>query len=174
MGSDKKKILLWVSGCATAVICLVMNLWLIPAIEKNTGGIRCFDMQSFGYTRETALRFLELIGDDGRSIYLRAQLPLDFIYPVCYTSFFSLLLVRLQKRATPLLALPILLAVSDYAENVCSIIMLRAMTVGEATAAFASACTVAKTALMYATILVIVVLALVRAVKKRRAGKQAA
>ena len=33
-----------ICGVLTAAICGVMNLFLIPATEANTGGIRCFDM----------------------------------------------------------------------------------------------------------------------------------
>ncbi|MBR5772305.1 MAG: hypothetical protein IKY00_03735, partial [Clostridia bacterium] len=114
-----------VSGVGTAAICVIMNIILIPQIEANTGGIRCFDMNP-GYNFEQASEFLRLIGDEGRHIYLGYQLPLDFIYPVFYTLFFVSLIVLLTKRKSPLLVLPAVLAVSDYCENILSEIMLRA------------------------------------------------
>ena len=89
-----QKTLLWISGGLTAAICLVMNLALIPMIEKNTAGLRCFDMNSFGYTFEQAKQFLTLLDDHARSIYLHVQLPLDFFYPVAYTAFWLTSLYR--------------------------------------------------------------------------------
>ena len=126
--SKKIKTLLWVSGALTAGICLVMNFVLIPMIEAGTNGIRCFDMQSTGYTYETAKQFLALIGNNGRSVYLHWQLPLDFFYPVAYTAFFMTALKALSGKAWPLIV-PGALAAFDYAENVCSIIMLKNMDV---------------------------------------------
>ena len=41
--SRKGTVFLIVSAVLTAAICLVMNLLLIPAIERGTG-MRCFDM----------------------------------------------------------------------------------------------------------------------------------
>ncbi len=34
-----------ICGALTAVICGVMNLYLIPAVESEAGGLRCFDMR---------------------------------------------------------------------------------------------------------------------------------
>ena len=58
MTNKKIKTLLWLSGGLTALICIVMNFVLIPIIEKHTEGLRCFDMNSFGYTFDQANRFL--------------------------------------------------------------------------------------------------------------------
>ncbi|MBR1811666.1 MAG: hypothetical protein IJ766_08500 [Clostridia bacterium] len=145
------RVILWGSGVVTAAICGVMNLVLIPMIEKNTGGIRCFDMQSFGYSYETALQFLAALGESGRKIYLHMQLPLDFIYPVAYTVFFVFLFAALRKRVSKVLLLPLFMAVFDYAENICSICMLRSMAPSKNLAAFASCMTVAKSACLALT-----------------------
>ena len=112
-----QKTLLWISGGLTAAICLEMNLVLIPMIEKNTAGLRCFDMNSFGYTFEQAKQFLSLLDNDARNIYLHVQLPLDFCYPVAYTAFFMLAITALRGKASPLLALPGALAVVRPAFN---------------------------------------------------------
>ena len=152
-----KKTLLWVSGALTLGICLVMNLWLIPRIERSTGGVRCFDMQSFGYTWETAKAFLSSLDAGGRAVYLYRQLPLDFVYPAAYTLFFSLAMCALRGRVTPWIALPLALCAADVTENVCTIVMLRAMDVSPALAGFASAVTLVKSLLMYLTFVLLAV-----------------
>ena len=165
--SKKIKTLLWVSGALTAGICLIMNLVLIPMIESGTNGIRCFDMQSTGYTYETAKQFLALIGNNGRSVYLNWQLPLDFFYPVAYTAFFMLALKKLSGKTWPLIV-PGALAAFDYAENICSIIMLKNMDVTEGMAKLASTFTVAKSALMTLTFILLAVFFVIWLVKKRK------
>ena len=165
--ANKTKTLLWVSGALTAVICLVMNLVLIPMIEAGTNGIRCFDMQSTGYTYETAKEFLALIGNNGRSVYLHWQLPLDFFYPVAYTAFFMLALKKLSGKAWPLIV-PGALAAFDYAENVCSIIMLKNMSVTESMAKLASTFTVIKSGLMTITFILLAVFLIIWIIKKRK------
>lgn len=172
----KRKTLLWISGAATLAICAVMNLWLIPAIEggyliDQTQGVRCFDMQSLGYSVETANRFLAQLTEEGRDLYLHVQLPLDFFYPVAYGTFFTLLICALKKKISPLATIPLLLMLFDYAENICSIVMLRRMTATKALAGFASTMTVTKSLLLTATALVCIVLLASSAVKRIHSGK---
>ena len=162
-------ILLIVSGVLTLGVCAVMNLYLIPAIESSTQGIRCFDM-NFGYSYEKASQFLSLLSEEGRRLYLTRQLPLDFFYPVAYGLFFALLLKVLTGKNTKLMALPVLLAVFDYAENICVCRMLKADPLPSALVAVSSAATILKTVLMYLCILLILILLIRRivAAKKRR------
>jgi hypothetical protein len=146
-----------VSGIGTAVIGVIMNLFLIPAIESNTGGIRCFDMNP-GYDYETAKAFLELTGERGKELYLGYQLPLDFVYPVFYTVLFISLLVLLIGKKSALIALPCTLAVFDYAENILTEIMLRSESLSLTTVKIASAVTLIKTVLMYLVFLILFIL----------------
>lgn len=159
------------SGAVTAVIGVVMNAFLIPKIEMNTGGIRCFDM-NFGYNYETASEFLRLTGEEGRRIYLGYQLPLDFIYPVAYTLLFISLIVILTKKKSPLIVLPCALALTDYTENILTEIMLRSAALSSSVVSAASAVTAAKTLLMYATILIVVFLIIRAIVKKFRKSEE--
>lgn len=162
-----------IGGVLTAVICGVMNFILIPKIETSTQGIRCFDM-NFGYSYETAQKFLSLIGDEGRIIYLNRQLPLDFVYPVFYTLFFiSLIYILAGRKKKPLLPfLPaVCLPATDYIENIMSIIMLRSGIPSKSFALISSCVTSVKTVLMYITGLIIAVMLLiniVRAIKRRK------
>ena len=165
--TDKTKTLLWISGILTVAICAVMNLVLIPIIEANTEGLRCFDMNSTGYTYEQAKQFLSLLDEKGRDIYLHIQLPLDFFYPVAYTAFFMLALKKLSGKTLPLV-IPGALAIADYIENICSIRMLRAMDVTEGMAKFASTVTVIKSALMTLTFILLAVFLIVWLVKRKK------
>ncbi|MBQ7638539.1 MAG: hypothetical protein IJS90_06540 [Clostridia bacterium] len=166
-----KKKLAVISGAGTAVICLIMNFFLIPKIEAGTNGVRCFDM-NFLYGNETAREFLRLLTADGRRTYLNIQLPLDFIYPVFYCVFFCLMIYMLSKGKKGLLVFPALLAVADYAENVCVEIILRSSEPSDLLLTFASAATTVKTALMYITILIVIVLLIKYLVQKRKAKAQ--
>lgn len=160
-------------GIFTAAICLAMNFYLIPQIEAQTNGLRCFDM-NFGYTPETARQFLILIGEKGRFIYLCRQLPLDFVYPVFYTLFFVSLICLLcnnKKLLKVFLVLPPLLVLADYAENIMSVIMLRNGVPSDAFARVASCITAAKTVLMYLIILIIIIL-LVKYLISRKGKKK--
>jgi len=171
MKTDKKtKALLPVSGAVTAVICVIMNFALIPMIEASTNGIRCFDMQSLGYSFDTAKQFLSLLSEESRNIYLHVQLPLDFIYPVAYTAFFMTALKALSCKKLPLVV-PGALALFDYAENVCSVVMLKSMDVSEGLAKFASFATVTKSLLMTLTFALLIVFLFIRASQKARKKK---
>ncbi len=168
--SKKGTVAVTVSGALTAAVSLVMNLVLIPKIEATTNGIRCFDM-NFAYSFETAKEFLSLLSDAGRSLYLTVQLPLDFVYPVAYTLFFCMLIIRLTKKANALLVLPALLAVFDYCENVCTIIMLKSAELSKPLATAGSIFTSVKTVLMYLVFAVIIVCIVRWCINKKRSAK---
>lgn len=176
--SIRKKIILGLliaSGVATIVICLVMNFALIPRIEQpNAQGnppIHCFDMCTTGYTVEDARAFVNWLSPEAMHTYLHVQLPLDFFYPIFYTLFFSLLWVVLHGKPNLFLAMPVGLAVCDYVENSLVIAMLRNPSFPRAVARVASWATMLKTALMYLTILILViaiVFCIIRAVRRKR------
>lgn len=163
-----KKAVTWISGIVTAVISLVMNLVLIPEIESTTEGIRCFDMNSLGYSYETAEKFLSLLSENGRHVYLHVQLPLDFVYPVAYTVFFILLITFLTDKHRKLCAFPGMLMAFDYIENICSVKMLTSDTLSPMLAGYASVMTVAKSITMYICFGIIAVLLIAKLVNKKK------
>lgn len=164
------RLLYYVSGALTLGICGVMNLWLIPAIESTTQGIRCFDMQFF-YSPQMARQFLSLLSEEGRNVYLTRQLPLDFFYPVAYTTFFVLLIRWGLRRSTKLAYLPVLLAVLDYGENICVLRMLKASEVSDALVVTGAVFTCSKNIVMFVCISLILIL-LVRHFIRRRKEKK--
>ena len=154
--SGKGTVILIVSAVLTAVICLVMNLSLIPAIEHGADGLRCFDM-NFLYSADDARSFLQSLSAEGRNTYLQRQLPLDFFYPICYGCFFIFAFVKLQKKLNLFALLPLLLAAFDFAENACIEVMLRSPDFSPNTAILGSAFTSVKTVLMYGIFVLLVV-----------------
>ena len=165
--NKKTKTILIASGVLTAVICLLMNVFLMPHIETNAQGLKCFDM-TFGYNVTTATQFLKNIGREGREFYLHYQLALDFFYPLAYCTFFATLMTVLQKKKTFLLVLPVILAVLDYCENICIFNMLKTVTPAAELVNAASVFTMGKTILMYITILVEIILIIKRIIDKKR------
>ena len=182
MNTGRYKITATVSGIVTAVICAVMNFILIPAIE-NGALTRCFDM-NFGYSYTDALRFLSSISENGLNVYLKYQLPLDFIYPIAYCIFFCSLFILLEKKKSSLLILPVMLAFFDYVENVMTLIMLiplhgvsfdRAAEMSKLPRidfiSFSSTATMFKTVLMYLCFLLTLILVFKRianSIKKKK------
>ena len=172
MVSAKKKSGLIISGTLTTLICVAMNFVLIPKIEASTNGIRCFDM-NFGYSPADAQSFLESISKISRHIYLCFQLPLDFIYPICYCVFFVLLIAVLSKKKTKLVIVPVILALFDYTENIFTVIFLNKPITNTNIFYVSSAVTAVKTVLMYMCFLIIISLIFKR-IKQNKAKKNPA
>lgn len=162
-----KTVILIISGVLTIAICAVMNFHLIPLIESGTKGIRMFDMNTFGYSFEQAKSFVASLSAQSRDAFLYKQLPLDFVYPVAYTLFFSLILSKLNVKHKALLVLPILLMIFDYLENVLSIVMLTS-DFSKTVSAFAGTFTVIKSILMYVLIVLILTLLAIRLYKTKK------
>lgn len=165
------KTALIISGALTLIICGVMNFYLIPLIESTTQGVRMFDMNSFGYSFETAQKFISLLSAEGLKTFLNIQLPLDFFYPVAYTVFFTLALKKLSTKKL-LLVFPLGLMLCDYAENIMSEIMLRG-GLSQSLACAASTVTVCKSILMDITILLVLVFFAIWLLKRRKQKKTA-
>ena len=160
------KITLWISGVLTALICLIMNLFLIPSIEQAAGGLKCFDMR-FGYSYNEALTFINDLTDGGKSIYLTRQLPLDFVYPIAYGVFFIGMIVFLLRKKSALCIVPALLMSADYTENISVILMLKALTPTTGLVTVASTATICKTILMYSCFLILAVLIIRLIIEKK-------
>lgn len=162
-------VLLTLSGILAVGILLVMNLWLIPRIEQNAGGLRVFDLNTFGYSFDTAKEFVRRLSPAEKTLYLHAQLPLDFLCPICYGGFFYLVLKRVCRRKIFPVVAPAIVMAFDYAENICALRMLTT-DFGSITATVGSICTTAKSVTMCLLFLVTIAL-LLRKAKNRRHGQ---
>ena len=165
-----KKPIIIVLLVLTLTVTATMNAVLLPAITAEAGGLPCFDMRALGYSEADVAEFLSALSARGRDLYLHAQLPLDFVYPVLYTLLFCALLTALRDKKTKWLILPLLLAVFDYGENLCLVRLLSA-GVTAVPVALASTFTVVKSVLMYAVFAVILVLFWLRLMGKRKQNR---
>ena len=115
----------------TMTIYLTMIFYSIPAVVSFAPELVLFDMSPTGYSYQNAVELLDVLGSEGRSIYLTRQLPLDFIYPGLFAISSSLLLVWLllksinhQSKIFYVTMVPILAGVCDYIENIFIIVMI--------------------------------------------------
>lgn len=133
-----------------AVILSTMSFLLMPAICENTGDMGIFDLQAKGYNLEYAKSFIAAMGSRGKNIYLKAQLPLDFIFPAVYTLlYFGLAQKFFKKQHILVFGATALLCVLDYTENSLTYAMLLSANLSAQLVAAASFVTVFKTIMLY-------------------------
>lgn len=166
-----KPIFLILDAVLCGIMLGIMDFSLFPKIEASTLPIKAFDLQPFGYTYDTALAFIKRLSENGKSIYLSLQLPLDFIFPILYTFLFIALFIKLRDKGHKFIIFPLGLFLCDYAENVCTALMLKSgASFSSALAVFGGTASALKSVLMYICgILVIVFLILY--LKRKRSVK---
>lgn len=143
------------------VILSTMSFFLMPAICKNTGEMGIFDLQAKGYSIEYARAFITAMGSGGKNIYLKAQLPLDFIFPAVYTlMYFGLAQKFFKKQHILVFGATALLCVLDYTENSLTYAMLLSSTLS---AQFAQLVAVASFITVFKTIMLITVTGIIAA-----------
>jgi len=112
-----------------ASIYVVMITVTLAHLEAVSGQVP-FDMRPFGYGPQDAATLLEGLGTDGRSYYLRHQIPLDTVYPALLAlTLMSLMLWFAQALpAHRLVRIGIVLsgsiALFDYSENLAIVSMI--------------------------------------------------
>lgn len=116
----------------TMAVYALMLLFSIPKVHQFAGGMRLPDMMPEGYDFEYIMNLFSALGDNGRSMYLSLQLPIDMIYPalfaICYSLMLAYFLKKLRKEHSLLLVLcflPFVAGVADYFENIGIIYMLK-------------------------------------------------
>lgn len=113
------------------MIYFVMLMITLPEVQQFALDNKLFDLSPGGYSYEHAVRLLSNLGETGRDVYLKQQLPLDFIYPALFAISSALLLSWVLVKRHPkesmvfiLIWVPIAAGVFDYLENVQIIRML--------------------------------------------------
>ena len=152
-----KSIHIIIAAALTIVMLGLMDLYSLPAIAKAAGGIPAFDLQTFGYSHETATAFLQNLSESGKRLFLHFQLPLDFAFAFVYTFLFVALFMRLHPVGRKLVFIPYILFVLDLVENSLSVVMLKANTVGTGLTNLASTVTFAKNMFTWLTSLILIV-----------------
>lgn len=97
---------------------------------------RSFDIQKSpdayqrGYTSKQVHDFLQNIGSNGRSLYVKTQLTLDVVYPVVYGLLFAMLLVVFFCWETTrcVVLLPVATVVFDLLENFSTVFLAKTFT----------------------------------------------
>jgi hypothetical protein len=173
----------WVLVILTASIALwaVMIFGTLAHLRQLAGGIDPFDVRPFGYSTAQARALLDALGDAGRDFYANVQLRIDMIYPATYALSRALVLWwvtapgRLRAAPIPmilrvLLLCPALAAAGfGYAENVLIGRMLAVgPTIDSAVIESASQMTLAKSLLSSLNETLVIVLAVLAAVRWRR------
>lgn len=131
------------------IILGTMTFLLMPAICKTTGVMGIFDLQAKGYSLEYAKSFIAAMGSNGKNVYLKAQLPLDFVFPAVYTLlYFALAQKFFKKQHILVFGATALLCVLDYTENSLTYAMLVSNNLTTQLVTVASFVTVLKTALL--------------------------
>jgi len=108
-------------------IAFLALFWLtpfgIPTLKRLGGGQASPDLR-LGYTAEDTYRLLDLYGERGRA-HWRRMLLVDMIFPAVYGTWLALLGLAWVRWAaagswwaTLAVALPVIAAAADYAENV--------------------------------------------------------
>lgn|GEM_PF-6144257 len=115
---------------AFAAVYLIISI-AIAKLLQITGGTGILDVE-FGYSTEKAFQILTLLGDRGRTFYISKIIPLDFLFIPIYMLFlfywigYFLQKINSDKEFLNLvLIFPVLTALFDLSENICTIIMLK-------------------------------------------------
>lgn len=115
----KHRVLLF---AALVLLSLMFNLLVFPYLSEKTGGLHLLDTRFF-YNPGSAADLLNLLGEEGRSWYLRMAGLADMLYPLAYGSLF-VLLARWSSSHPLTLSLAFIAPAADIAENLATVIML--------------------------------------------------
>jgi len=87
----------------------------VPYMKELAAGAPLLDMRP-GYTPDDAYHLFDVLGQSGRSAYLRLLWTIDLLLPALFGLFLSSAIGRGAFPATR--SIPLLAAVCDYAENI--------------------------------------------------------
>lgn len=116
----------------TQGLYLFMVLKSIPAVKKFSEGLELPDLMPTGYSADYIPKLLKTLGEEGRSVYMSYQIPLDMIYPLLFAISYSILLAYLFKKGISdtnilnrFVVVPVFAAVFDYCENLAVLWQLK-------------------------------------------------
>ena len=101
-----------------------MLMVTIPMTMIHANDMPLLDMMPMGYDWNYVNSLFSSLGNNGRLVYQRSQLPLDMIYPFLFAITYAMLLGLLLRKSNQfkpplwwLCCLPILAGMADYLEN---------------------------------------------------------
>lgn len=116
----------------TGGVYLILLLVTVPQLKGFAPGHQLADLSPTGLSHDETVSLYEALGVEGRDYYQHIQLPLDMLYPALFMASFGLLLAALTRylglpRPVRLVSLlPVLAGLSDWGENICTWLALRA------------------------------------------------
>lgn len=115
----------------TNIVYVFMLTVTIPKVMSFSNGLKLLDMMPAGYDSDYVNKLFDALGDNGRTVYLYHQIPIDMIYPFLFGISYSLLLAyflnnlnKLKGAFFYLYLLPLIAGLFDYLENFGIITML--------------------------------------------------
>lgn len=154
----------------------------VERFREISGGGAMLDL-TWNYSPETAFKMLDGYGSEGRHYYLYMLSVVDIPFPLLYGSALCGMLLWTAQAAFPnrprprtLALLPLLAAAADYAENLGILgMLLRYPGQWRTAAALTNVCTMAKNLLVYTSLGLLLLLALLHLaalLKRKRAPLQ--
>jgi hypothetical protein len=105
-------------------VCISFLMTADARIQQRSSGLGVPDLLH-GFTADDLYTRLTAFGEEGRAIYLRAEL-VDLVYPLVYGFFFAFLIALAARRLLRddslwrlLCLLPLAATALDYLENAC-------------------------------------------------------
>lgn len=115
----------------TNIVYVFMLTVTIPKTMSFSDGLKLLDMLPTGYDSDYVNNLFATLGDNGRTVYLYNQIPIDMIYPFLFGVSYCLVLGyflnklnKLKGAFVYLCLLPLIAGVFDYLENFGIITML--------------------------------------------------
>jgi hypothetical protein len=161
-----------------------MLLVTIPKVMEFADGMKLLDMMPAGYDIEYVNNLFNILGEKGRQTYLYNQIPSDMFYPglfaITYCFLFAYLLKKINRHDSSFFYfsfLPLIAGISDYAENIGIITMLKQYPdYSDETVAITNTFSMLKSATttfyFFALIIVLIILG-VNFIKNKKAGPAA-
>lgn len=119
--NGKRIVLLFI---VTNLVYVYMLAATIPRTMAFAGGMKLLDMMPTGYSAKYVRELLAALGEQGRSVYLGSQIPIDMLYPGLFAITYCLVIAYLLRavdlfhsRYLYLCWLPVIAGLADYMEN---------------------------------------------------------
>ncbi len=165
--TNKKTLI--IAAVLTILLYCAMVFVTIPRIQMNADGMKIFDM-SQGYNLDYAAKLISKMPQETVDFYRFVQIPIDMLYPAVLGLFCFMSFCYLEKRVKILklfYALPILIMLFDYLENIMVFIML-SNGVSQNIVFASSIFTIAKSAATTITFITLIIVFVVYIIRSRK------
>ncbi len=163
----------------TYIVYAIMLVVTIPSTMSYSGGMKLLDMMPSGYDLDYVTKLFSSLGEEGRSVYLTNQIPVDMIYPFLFGLSSCLLIAYFLKKLKKLISpyiflslLPLVAGIADYLENLGIIAMLRSYPdLSQSSVSTTNVFSIVKsisTSLFFISLIIILIVVAIKSLKKSR------